>query len=55
VVLAGAVRDESFGNARFVRNAFEDAVSQHACRLRDVVAPSFEELRSLVPEDIVAR
>jgi len=52
--LSGAVRDESFGNARFVRNIFEDAVSQHAWRLRDVAAPSVEELRTLVPDDIVA-
>ena len=54
VVLTGAVRDESFGNARFVRNVFEDAVAQHAWRLRDVAAPSVEQLRTLVPENIVS-
>jgi Cdc6-like AAA superfamily ATPase len=53
-ILSGTVRDESFGNARFVRNIFEDAVAQHAWRLRDVAAPSVEELRTLVAEDIVA-
>jgi Cdc6-like AAA superfamily ATPase len=54
VALAGAVRDESFGNARFVRNIFEDAVAQHAWRLRDVVAPSLAELRTLIPEDFAS-
>jgi len=52
-VLSGAVRDESFGNARYVRNLFEDAVAQHAWRLRDVATPSVEALRTLVVEDIV--
>jgi hypothetical protein len=53
LVLARAVRDESFGNARFVRNVFEDAVAQHAWGLRDVVAPSVDELGTLVPHDIL--
>ncbi len=52
-LLAEAVRGPSFGNARFVRNLLEAAIGHHAWRLRDVEAPSLEELRRLAPEDLV--
>ena len=52
-ILAEAVRGPSFGNARFVRNLLEAAIGHHAWRLRDVEAPSLEELRRLAPEDLV--
>jgi hypothetical protein len=53
-LLAGAVRDEGFGNARFVRNVLEDAIGRHAWRLRDVVEPTAEQLRQLAPSDLTA-
>jgi Holliday junction resolvasome RuvABC ATP-dependent DNA helicase subunit len=52
-VLAEQVRDEGFGNARFVRNLFEAAVIHHAWRLRDVKDPDMDELRTLHDVDIV--
>jgi hypothetical protein len=45
-------RDEQFGNARFVRNLFEAAVVRQAWRLRDVAAPSVEQLRDLQAADL---
>lgn len=53
-LLAEAVRDEGFGNARFVRNVLEDAIGRHAWRLRDVPDPTPEQLRQLVPADLTA-
>lgn len=47
-------RDESFGNARFVRNCFEAAIVRQAWRLRDVTEPTDAELRQLTAEDIAA-
>lgn len=46
-------RDASFGNARFVRNLLDSAVARHAWRLREVEAPTIDELQTLVPEDLV--
>ncbi len=45
-------RTRGFGNARFTRNVFEQAVSIHAVRLADVVAPTREQLMTLEPGDI---
>jgi adenylate kinase family enzyme len=53
-LLAGVVRDEGFGNARFVRNVLEDAIGRHAWRLRDVPEPTAEQLRQLAPADLTA-
>jgi Holliday junction resolvasome RuvABC ATP-dependent DNA helicase subunit len=53
LLLARTERDESFGNARFVRNTFEAAVVRQAWRLRDVADPSVHQLRELRPEDLV--
>ncbi len=51
-LLAGEVRDESFGNGRFARNIMEAAVGRHAWRLRDLEEPSLEDLRELRPADL---
>ncbi len=48
-----AVRDETFGNGRFARNLLEAAIGRHAWRLRDVTEPTLEQLRTLLPEDLV--
>jgi Cdc6-like AAA superfamily ATPase len=45
-------KNESFGNARFVRNCFEAAIVKHAWRLRDVEAPTKDQLVTLTAEDI---
>jgi hypothetical protein len=50
--LATTPRDEQFGNARFVRNLFEAAVLRQAWRLRDVTAPTVDQLRALDAEDL---
>ena len=42
----------TFGNARFPRNALEAAIGAHAWRLRDVKAPTKEQLRQLLPQDL---
>jgi replication-associated recombination protein RarA len=51
--LAAQVRGDGFGNARFVRNLFEAAVTHHAWRLREVPEPTIEQLRELRGEDVV--
>ncbi len=48
------LRGPSFGNARFVRNLLDGAIARHAWRLREVEAPTIDELRTLLPEDLVA-
>lgn len=53
-VLGNAVHDETFGNARFVRNCFEAALVRQAWRLRDVPSPTDEQLRELTAADVVA-
>ena len=45
-------RGRGFGNARFTRNVFEQAVAMHAVRLTDVDTPSVEELTTLHAADI---
>jgi AAA+ superfamily predicted ATPase len=51
-VLGTTERGPAFGNARFVRNALEAAIGRQAWRLRDVPAPSVEQLRSLSAADL---
>lgn len=53
-VIATEPRDETFGNARFVRNCFEAALVRQAWRLRDVPSPTDEQLRELTATDVVA-
>jgi hypothetical protein len=52
-LLHDVVRDEGFGNGRYARNLLEAAIGRHAWRLRDVDSPTLEQLRELVPEDLV--
>jgi hypothetical protein len=51
-LLAETPRGESFGNGRFARNILEAAIGSHAWRLRDVEAPTRDQLRQLEPEDL---
>lgn len=50
-VLGRTPRGSSFGNGRFARNALEAAIGAHAWRLREVEAPSVDQLRQLVARD----
>ena len=55
-ILGGAERDERFGNARFARTLFEQALNAQALRLGagDVEQLGHEELMRLTPEDVLA-
>src|SRR4051812_5552122 len=55
-IFANAERDESFGNARFARTLFEQALNAQALRLGagDVESLGADELQCLKPEDLVA-
>ena len=45
-------RTRGFGNARFVRNLFEEAVGRQADRLAAVTEPTDEQLTTLTAADI---
>ena len=45
-------RDENFGNARDVRNLFEQAVARQADRVSQLEEPTKEQLMELKPEDL---
>ena len=45
-------RDENFGNARDVRNLFEQAVARQADRVSQLEEPTKEQLMELLPEDV---
>ena len=45
-------RDENFGNARDVRNLFEQAVARQSDRVARLEAPTREQLMELSPEDL---
>src|SRR5450631_2405366 len=51
-LLAGTPRGNTFGNGRFARNRLEAAIGAHAWRLRNVAAPTKDQLRQLLPEDL---
>jgi len=55
-VFAGAPRGEGFGNARFARTLFEQALNMHAVRLsrEGLAEPTLEELRTLTEDDLRA-
>jgi len=53
-LLIGTARDDTFGNARFVRNCFEAALVKQAWRLRDIEEPTDQQLRELLAEDVDA-
>ncbi|WNI21442.1 right-handed parallel beta-helix repeat-containing protein [Streptomyces sp. ITFR-16] len=48
----GLPRDRSFGNARTARQVLERMMTRQAGRLSRVAAPSFDDLRLLLPEDL---
>ncbi|MFC8921377.1 AAA family ATPase [Cellulosimicrobium sp. NPDC057127] len=50
---AAQPRTEGFGNARWARNVLDAAVARHAWRLRDTPEPTVDELRLLLPVDVV--
>lgn len=52
VVLSSTARNRSFGNGRFARNTLEAAIGRHAWRLRDVTAPTTDQLRQILAEDL---
>jgi hypothetical protein len=51
-ILAAAPRGPGFGNGRYARNVLESAVGRLAWRLRDVEAPTRDDLRLLLPHDL---
>ena len=51
-ILGTVRRGSTFGNARYVRNLLEAAIGRHAWRLRDIEAPSLEQLRTIVADDL---
>jgi Holliday junction resolvasome RuvABC ATP-dependent DNA helicase subunit len=53
-LIAAEPRHRGFGNARFVRNLFETAVSNQALRLAPLADPSNEQLTTLTADDIAA-
>ena len=55
-IFANAERDESFGNARFARTLFEQALNAQALRLaeQDVEQLGPDELQCLTPADLAA-
>ena len=51
-VIDAEPRGRGFGNARFIRNVFEQAVAMHAVRLTDVERPTRDQLTTLATADI---
>jgi Cdc6-like AAA superfamily ATPase len=51
-ILTATPRDRSFGNGRFARNVLEAAIGRHAWRLRDVTAPTKDQLRQILAADL---
>jgi hypothetical protein len=51
-ILVATPRDSSFGNGRFARNVLEAAIGRHAWRLRDVTAPTTDQLRQILAQDL---
>ncbi len=51
-VIEAEPRGRGFGNARFTRNVFEQAVSMQAVRLTDIESPTVEQLTALETADI---
>ncbi|MFF5205958.1 AAA family ATPase [Streptosporangium sp. NPDC000396] len=52
-VLRAIPRDESFGNGRVVRNLFDRAVALQAERILALQDPTAEDVRTLLPSDIL--
>jgi SpoVK/Ycf46/Vps4 family AAA+-type ATPase len=51
-LLAVTTRSSTFGNGRFSRNTLEAAIGAHAWRLREVEAPTTDQLRQILPQDL---
>ncbi|MEU4191128.1 AAA family ATPase [Kribbella sp. NPDC026611] len=51
-ILTATPRNSSFGNGRFARNVLEAAIGRHAWRLRDVTAPTTDQLRQILATDL---
>ena len=51
-LLAATPRGSTFGNGRFSRNMLEAAIGHQAWRLREVEAPTTDQLRQLLPQDL---
>ena len=51
-LLGVTARGSTFGNGRFSRNTLEAAIGRHAWRLRDVAAPTTDQLRQLLAQDL---
>ena len=49
-----AKKDRNFGNARFARNVFENAIQKQANRLAGTTDATKEQLQELTLEDIRA-
>ena len=47
-----AKRDRKFGNGRWARTLFEDAVSRQAVRVSKVENPTPEQLKTLIMKDV---
>ncbi|MFF1699714.1 right-handed parallel beta-helix repeat-containing protein [Streptomyces sp. NPDC058257] len=47
-------RDRTFGNARLARQVVETMVTRQARRLSSLATPTLDDLRILVPDDVVA-
>ncbi len=52
-MIASEPRDRGFGNARYVRNLFEEAVARQAERVAALDEPDTEQLTTLVASDII--
>ena len=46
-------RGEGFGNGRFARNLLEAAIGHQAWRLREITEPTVDQLKQLLPEDLL--
>ena len=47
-----ANKDETFANAREIRNLFEDIITNQATRIAGIAEPTEEEITTILPEDL---
>ena len=50
-----ASRDENFGNARDVRNRFEDMIVCQSNRVAELEDPTKDDLMAVLPEDLAGK
>ncbi len=53
-ILAAVPRDRGFGNARLIRNIFEESVGRQAQRLSGLSDPNDEQLTTIIADDLPA-